>query len=119
MDATAFRTFFAYNRWANDRILTAARAVSPADYHAPAPGLSFSTLHGTLVHAFVAENVWLGRWTGSPVTGLLGDARRTDRIVETEITTREDLLARRSTVTAGFDAFAATLTPATDPAPLH
>lgn len=48
---------FAYNRWANARILAASRKLSPAEQTAPTQA-SFGSLTGTLVHILGAENVW-------------------------------------------------------------
>jgi uncharacterized damage-inducible protein DinB len=87
MDADYFRLLYAYNAWANGAVLDAARGVSEADYFAPRPGLSFENLHGSLVHVMSAEAVWLGRWVGQPVSGVLADARRTDLIVASEVPT--------------------------------
>jgi uncharacterized damage-inducible protein DinB len=52
MDAAFFRKLFAYNRWANDRVLERAMALPRVDSFANVPGLSFETLHATLAHIF-------------------------------------------------------------------
>ncbi len=51
-----------YSRWANGRILECAARVDVGDYRADFPGLSFGSLHGTLVHLVGATATWLGRW---------------------------------------------------------
>jgi uncharacterized damage-inducible protein DinB len=94
VDAAYFRKLFAYNRWANDRVLEQAMALPVENYTAKVAGLSFETLHATLTHVFVADAVWLGRWKARPLTGDLADARRMDRVVETEVPTLRILLER-------------------------
>jgi len=59
------RMLFEHGRWADARILAAAGRVSEQDYHAASPGLSFGSLHRTLVHQLVANGLWLSRWTGA------------------------------------------------------
>ncbi len=48
---------YAYNYWANARVLSAAARVTPEQFVAPA-NLSHHSLQGTLVHALGAEVVW-------------------------------------------------------------
>ncbi len=76
MSLSYFRTLYAYNQRANHHLLDCAAALSIADYFATAPGLSFGSLHGTLVHIMVGETVWLPRWQGLPPTPPLLDARK-------------------------------------------
>jgi uncharacterized damage-inducible protein DinB len=64
MSAEFFRKLFAYNHWANDKVVERAAKVREEDYFARVAGLSFDTLHATLAHIYVAEAVWLGRWQG-------------------------------------------------------
>src|SRR5205807_2404324 len=54
---------FSYNRWANERTLDAAAALTPEQYAYPAGG-SFPTLRATLEHMLGAEITWLARWNG-------------------------------------------------------
>ena len=86
MDADLFRLLFAYNDWANARVLDRAAEASEADYFSSVPGLSFGSLHATLVHAMVAEVVWLARWRGNLPPDALKDARRAGVIADAEIT---------------------------------
>jgi uncharacterized damage-inducible protein DinB len=83
--ADHFRLLFAYNKWANDRILKQAAQAGEADYFAPVAGLSFGSLHATLVHILIGELVWLARWQGGKPPEGLSDARRAARIAESEI----------------------------------
>ena len=91
MDADHFRLLFDYNRWANHLVIDRAAEVRESDYFAVSEGLSFGSLHATLVHTLVAEVVWLARWEGGSPPDRLKDARRADRLAETEITTFEAL----------------------------
>jgi uncharacterized damage-inducible protein DinB len=109
MDADYFRMLFAYNDWANHRVLAASEGVSEAAYLEPRPGLSFSSLHATLVHVLAAEAVWLGRWRGEPLTGLMANARRTDLIAAQEIRSFDALKERWRETEAGLGAFVAGL----------
>ncbi len=61
MDKNEVLALFAYNYWANDKILQAAAQVSPEQYTAAVAGLSFGSLSGTLMHILAAENIWRRR----------------------------------------------------------
>jgi uncharacterized damage-inducible protein DinB len=50
-------TLFAYNEWANERVLAAAARVAPEQLFA-AVGLTYGSLMGALVHVLAAEVVW-------------------------------------------------------------
>ena len=91
MNAEHFRTLLDYNRWANRLLLDRAVLVSPEDYLASVPGLSFGSLHATLVHTLVGEIVWLARWQGGRPPERLKDARVADRIAAEDIRTFEEL----------------------------
>ena len=52
---------FAYNAWANERILAAAEGLSEAEYGADVPGLSHGSIRATLVHQLGAEIIWRRR----------------------------------------------------------
>ena len=93
MDAGYFRLLLDYNRWANHLVMDRAAEVPEPDYLAIADGLSFGSLHATLVHILVGELVWLARWDGGLPPERLKDARKADRLAETEIPTFEALAA--------------------------
>ena len=61
MNHEAVNLLFAYNTWANHRILVAADGLSAAEYEAVVPGLSHGSIRATLVHALAAEIVWRRR----------------------------------------------------------
>ena len=65
------RELYAYNRWANDRILEAV-AMLDAEAFGRDLGSSFPSVRDTLVHVLGAEWVWLSRWQGTSPTGLPG-----------------------------------------------
>ena len=54
---------FAFNRWANARMLSSVADLSEDDYTRSVGG-SFSTLGGTLAHLYGADWVWLERFGG-------------------------------------------------------
>ncbi|HMN85648.1 MAG TPA: DinB family protein [Bauldia sp.] len=58
-----FAMFALYNRWANERLYEAVRAIPDADYRAER-GAFFGSLHGTLNHILVADRIWMRRFTG-------------------------------------------------------
>lgn len=59
-----FEMMAAYNAWANRRLYDAAAQVTDADYRADR-GAFFGSLHGTLNHILVADQIWMRRFTGS------------------------------------------------------
>jgi uncharacterized damage-inducible protein DinB len=54
---------YAFNRWANDRVLSAAESPSPEELRRDLGG-SFGSLWGTLVHIFGVEWLYPQRWQG-------------------------------------------------------
>ena len=61
MNADDFRTLYAYNTWANRRVLEACRALDPSTFSRPTSG-SFGSIKETLSHIAWAEWLWLERW---------------------------------------------------------
>lgn len=62
------RELYAYNRWANRRLLDAASRLSPEAFTRDL-GSSFPSVGDTLAHIVAAEWVWLERWRGRSPTG--------------------------------------------------
>ncbi len=91
VDAGFFGLLLDYNRWANHAVIDCAKEVEESDYYAASGGLSFGSLHATLVHILVGELVWLARWEGDLPPDRLSDARQADQLAETEIRTLEEL----------------------------
>ena len=53
------RLLYAYNAWANERIMITAAALTPEQLHAPAvPDPGYGTIFGSLVHLVEAEHAW-------------------------------------------------------------
>lgn len=63
MDTEDARTFYAYNRWANRRVLEAARQLGAGDFIRDL-GASHGSIRGTLLHILWGEWLWLQRWRG-------------------------------------------------------
>jgi uncharacterized damage-inducible protein DinB len=63
------RDLFAFNAWANDRVIAAVDALSPEQRERDL-GSSFSTILATAAHIAGAEWVWLERWHGRGPTGM-------------------------------------------------
>src|SRR5262249_58957200 len=60
-----FVSLFAYNRWADDRVLDACRKLTPEQYAAePAPG--WSSVRSSIVHIAIVTEGWLGGLAGEP-----------------------------------------------------
>lgn len=118
MTAEHFKTLLQYNRWANHRILATASFVSPEEYHATVGGLSFGSLHGTLVHALIAEIVWLARFEGEQPPEHLKDARGSNKIAAESIPSFEALMALWQAEDAKQAAFIEALTDEDVEAPL-
>jgi uncharacterized damage-inducible protein DinB len=96
-----FASLFAYNHWANDRVVQAARALSPKRYvQEPVPG--WTSVRATLVHLADATVIWSRRLQGEPIVA---------RATEAEYPTIDDAVRL---LTVGHDLFAQllpTLTP--------
>src|SRR5262245_37651258 len=63
MNKRAIQVLYAYNRWANARVLGAASKVGEAQFLAPTT-FPHGGLRGTLVHTLFAEWIWRQRWLG-------------------------------------------------------
>ncbi len=59
----AFVMYAAYNQWANNLLLKECEEITADEYHRDL-GVYFNSLHGTMDHQFVADKVWLYRFTG-------------------------------------------------------
>src|SRR5688572_4329501 len=69
MHTSDVSTLYAFNRWANDRVLTASAGVA-ADQFARDLGASHRSLHATLLHILWAEWLWARRWRGESPKGV-------------------------------------------------
>lgn len=61
MNTRDIQLLYAYNRWANERVLRAAALLADHQLRRDL-GSSFSSVWGTLVHIVWGEWLWLGRW---------------------------------------------------------
>jgi uncharacterized damage-inducible protein DinB len=68
MKGTDLLHVFDYDEWATTTLLDAVAQLGTDEIHKDL-GTSFQSLHGTLVHLYGAQLIWLSRWKGSP-TGL-------------------------------------------------
>jgi uncharacterized damage-inducible protein DinB len=67
------RQLYDYNRWADHRTLTVARALANDDFLRPM-GNSFSSVRDTFAHILGAEWIYLERWQGRSPKSLLDPA---------------------------------------------
>jgi|GEM_PF-118513 len=96
-----FASLFAYNRWANDRVLEACRKLTPEQYAAePYPG--WSSVRSTIVHIAIVAEGWLRGIGGVNVQTVL---------TEEEMPTVDDAARLLEQADAHVAAFLATVTP--------
>ena len=75
-----FATLARYNLWATRKLYEHVDALSDDEYRRDA-GLFFKSVHGTLNHLLVAEQVWFGRFAeGVSFKLKLGDELEADRV---------------------------------------
>ena len=84
----AIKTLYAYNRWANRRVLDAAAAIDPETFIAEAPGEP--SIRDTLVHVVSAQQLWRRRWLGESPRGAWDPADFPDVATLREHWERED-----------------------------
>jgi uncharacterized damage-inducible protein DinB len=72
MNIDEVRTLFAFNRWANDKILAAVEPLSLNEFTRDLR-TSHVSIRGTLVHTLWAEWVWFRRWEGESPKVLFAD----------------------------------------------
>jgi len=57
---------FAYNSWANNRILSTVTRLNPDQFTSPNPCTGYGSIRGLLLHILTAELVWRERLKKSP-----------------------------------------------------
>ena len=67
------RALYAYNGWANRRVLDTAAQLTPQQLTTEY-GASFGSIHNTLVHTMAGHWIWLSRWQGTSPTAMFGPA---------------------------------------------
>lgn len=89
-----------YNRWANEQLYTACSHLSNEAYHQPRQAF-FGSIHGTLSHIFVGDQLWLARIESLPKPDLtLNDQPFAD--LTTLATARRTEDERIVSLTAGY-----------------
>jgi uncharacterized damage-inducible protein DinB len=68
MNIKEIQTLYAYNRWANRRLLKAARQLDWQDCTSEM-GTSHGSVRGTLAHIIWGEWLWVRRWRGESPKG--------------------------------------------------
>ncbi len=63
MNAADVRFLYAYNRWANGRVIDVVARLAPEQFLRAIPS-SFPSVRDTLTHVLSAEWIWLERWKG-------------------------------------------------------
>jgi uncharacterized damage-inducible protein DinB len=101
-------SLFAYDRWAEGRMLDACRLVPPERYgDEPAPG--WSSVRSSVAHIIGATELWSRRFLGQPVSGF---------IPESELATPDAAALQSEANHETFDRLIASLTPDQLAAPL-
>ncbi len=65
---TYAHTMAQYNRWMNDNLYEACAALSDEQRKADV-GLFFQSIHGTLNHLLLCDQMWFARFMGRPYAG--------------------------------------------------
>lgn len=98
------RTLYAYNRWANHRVLESVDVLSPEEFNRDLES-SFRSIRDTLAHILISEWLWLTRWHGSSPS-------RVDLPDFDEFASLEKMRERWGDVEAEYELFIDTLTEA-------
>ncbi len=80
IDAEHARTFARYNRWMNRSLYDCAARLGDAQRKEDV-GAFFKSIHGTLNHLLLGDNIWMGRFEGPvfvPKTGSLAEELHAD-----------------------------------------
>jgi len=64
VDVSDIKTLYDYNRWANERLLSALEKLSDPQFTMVLPS-SFPSIRETVFHILFAEWLWLKRWQGT------------------------------------------------------
>ena len=71
MTTEDIRSLYAYDRWANRRVVAAARLLAPTDFTRDLR-TSFGSVRGTLVHILGSKCFWLQLWRGESLEEVVG-----------------------------------------------
>jgi|SRR5579864_3459742 len=100
MDLADIRELYAYNSWADQRVLEASARLA-GDLFLRPMGNSFSSVRDTLAHILAGEWIWLERWNGRFPATMLDPA---------DFPSVESLRSRWQTVARDFQSFVKALT---------
>jgi uncharacterized damage-inducible protein DinB len=78
VDVARIRLLYEHNAWANRIVLDRAASLDRDDYFAAASGLSFGSLHATLLHLLDGEWSWFCRLRRTPREEWLNDLDEPD-----------------------------------------
>ena len=67
IDAEFLTGHLRFTRWASDRMLQAARALTKEELHRYLYS-SYPSVHATLLHIFRSDRIWLSRVTAKPIS---------------------------------------------------
>ena len=95
------KSLLAYNRWANDRVVEACRALGPGQYEKE-PVSGWPSIRSTLVHLADATWIWARRVSGETVAA---------RVAESDVPTLDGALALLNRGHDAFDRLLDTLPP--------
>lgn len=109
-NADFFQLLLDYSQWANDLIMDRAREASESDYMEDVDGLSFGSLHATLIHIMTSEIIWLARWTRGTPPEWVAKVRQSGEIARNEIPSLEALSELWRENSDRFRSFARVLT---------
>jgi len=70
MTVEEISVLFQYDEWATGRTLESVSSLSEESYQRDLKS-SHGGVHGTLVHIYGADLIWLERWKGKPTFGLI------------------------------------------------
>ena len=73
MNLIEIQRLYAYNRWANERVLESLRSIWPEIFTSNKQA-SHGSIRGIIAHIAAAEWIWLERWKGSSPAGLLPES---------------------------------------------
>ena len=71
MTTEDIRSLYAYDHWANRRVVAAARLLAPEDFTRDLR-TSFGSVRGTLVHILGSKCFWLQLWRGESLEEVVG-----------------------------------------------
>jgi uncharacterized damage-inducible protein DinB len=100
MTGSDLLNLFEYDEWATTKLIDAAAQLDASAFDKDL-GTSFRSVHGTLVHIYGAQRVWLTRWKGAVPSGLISPE---------EIPTIPDLKNRWQELRAELRTYLQTLT---------